>query len=735
MTLWSSEIKELKKLYESLEGQLPELAKELERLIKADDENMILLYSRRCLEVIITDLCECELRRDRGTEPLKGIVDKLNKEKKTPPHIIASMHGLIELSTYGAHPKDFEPEQVKPVLINLDIIIKWYLKYKEAGSEIKAISFKENIHELKPAKNVKKSNIIPKKSIIGIVTGLILLIVIVVAILILTGIAGSGRQTKELEKSIAVLPFRNDSPDSTNQYFIDGTMEAILDNLCKISDLTVVSRTSVEQFRKTTKPVREIAKRLNVNYILEGSGQKSENEIRITVQLIDANKDKHIWSYPYEGEATDIFKLESRIAESIAAKLKVLISSEEKQLIEKPPSISLTAYDFYQRGREEYWNFWSDNTNREALKKAELFYRRALNYDSSFAQAISGLAWVYYYNQSNSDYFSENFMDSVLILANIAGSYNNQLSEVYTLRGAYHHQKGESKLAIEEYHKAIRFNPNDWMAYSALGDLYVFDDLVKAIDNYYKAAFINRGEQLPDLLRKIGTVCSLAGFQEKAWQYFNEALNLDNDSLRYYYYMMGPDLLIGNLEKTIEYGTKILTVDSTYFVKKITFLLLQTYAFLGNYEESLKYLYKYLGSTQDIEQSDLGSMWLIGIVFYKNGYKEKADFYFNETIKRCNKIMALGRAYAEESGVYYDLAAVYAFRGEKDKAYENLKIFNKKQKMSIGDILSMKRDPLFDGIRDEPEYQQIVRDGEAKYRIEHERVKKWLEEQGMLTIN
>ena len=130
MAIWSVEIKELEKLCFSLKGQLPELEKELERLIKADDENMILLYSRRCLEVIITDLCECELKRPRKTEPLKGIIDKLHKEEKVPSHIISSIHGLNELSTYGAHPKDFDPEQVKPVLVNLDIIIKWYLKYK-----------------------------------------------------------------------------------------------------------------------------------------------------------------------------------------------------------------------------------------------------------------------------------------------------------------------------------------------------------------------------------------------------------------------------------------------------------------------------------------------------------------------------------------------------------------------------------------------------------------------------
>jgi hypothetical protein len=131
MAIWSIEIKELEKLYESFKGQLPDLEKELGRLIKADDENMILLYSRRCLEVIITDLCECELKRPRKTEPLQGIIDKLLKEEKVPSNIIASMHGLNELSTFGAHPKDFDPKQIRTTLINLETIIEWYLKYKK----------------------------------------------------------------------------------------------------------------------------------------------------------------------------------------------------------------------------------------------------------------------------------------------------------------------------------------------------------------------------------------------------------------------------------------------------------------------------------------------------------------------------------------------------------------------------------------------------------------------------
>ncbi len=135
-----------------LKVSFPELEKELEQLVKFDDPNVILLYSRRCLEVILTDLCECELKRPSGTEPLKGIIDKLHKEHKVPDHIATSMHGLNDLSTYGTHPKDFDPEQVKPVLINLDIILKWYLKYK---------GFKVVV---KPEQEVKTIDIKPEKA-------------------------------------------------------------------------------------------------------------------------------------------------------------------------------------------------------------------------------------------------------------------------------------------------------------------------------------------------------------------------------------------------------------------------------------------------------------------------------------------------------------------------------------------------------------------------------------------
>ena len=129
MAIWTGEIKELEALYSSLKGRRPDLEIELEQLIKAADKNMVMIYARRALEVVITELCERELNMPRGTQPLAGIIDKLKKEEKVPDHIIVSMRNLNSLSVFGAHPKDFNPRQVKPVLLDLTTVLEWYFEY------------------------------------------------------------------------------------------------------------------------------------------------------------------------------------------------------------------------------------------------------------------------------------------------------------------------------------------------------------------------------------------------------------------------------------------------------------------------------------------------------------------------------------------------------------------------------------------------------------------------------
>jgi hypothetical protein len=156
------------------------------------------------------------------------------------------------------------------------------------------------------------------------------------------------------------------------------------------------------------------------------------------------------------------------------------------------------------------------------------------------------------------------------------------------------------------------------------------------------------------------------------------------------------------------------------------------YMILGQFEESLKYFEKHIEKIKELNILNLNNMVEIGYVYWQLGYKEEAEYYFIEQINYCNRMNELGRFHAQQKLTYYDLAAVYAFRGEKDKAYENLRIFNQRQRMPIWAVNMIKHEPLFDSMRDEPEFQQIVRDVEAKYQAEHERIRKWLEEQGML---
>ena len=738
MTLWSVEIKELETLFTSIKGRFPELEKELEHLIKTDDENVALLYSRRCLEIIITDLCECELKRPRKTEPLKGIIDKLNREGSIPSYIIASMQNLNTLSTFGAHPKEFDPEQVKPVLSNLTIIIKWYLKYKDAQtiSKSRAEEVKDKTKVFDDATE-KIQN--PKKRFILLLSGLTLVMVIIVAVLFVLNIIGGENQTKELEKSIAVLPFLDDSQEKENTAFINGIMDEVLINLQTINDLRVPGHTSVEQYRNNvTKSIPEIAKELGVNYIVEGSGQKYGNTFRLRVQLIEAAKDRHVWGDSYEQEikeTKDIFRIQSQVAQAIATELKAIITPEEKQIIEKTPTSSLSAYDFFLRGREEHIRYWMDKNNIQALEKAEKFYHSALEYDSSYAQAFTGLALAYWDKHYWDTYFSEDFLDSVLIYSDIALSFDHKLAEAYSLRGDYYRENGNYTQAFEEYEAALKINPNYWKVYESIGNLYSQQgDYVRSLQNLNIALKMNHDQELPILLRTLGTEYWIIGFPDKAKYYYNEALKLDEDSLTYLFCLSQIEIYVmENYLKALELAKQGYRIDSNNI--DILENLADAYTLNGQYEMAMIYCQKLLSRLESLRVIRYNMMHRVAELYMKIGQSEEADYYFNIQKKYCEEAIAFNREYAIKGWAYYDLAGIYAFMGEHEKAYENLQHYYLMiNSESISIVWFIKNDPLFESIRDEPEFQQIVRDVEAKYQAEHERVRKWLEEQGDLPV-
>jgi TolB-like protein/AraC-like DNA-binding protein/Tfp pilus assembly protein PilF len=600
------------------------------------------------------------------------------------------------------------------------------------------ISFLNDINTVKskPERSQKKS---PRRTILYLVSGILILSGIIYFINNVyhkkSSFIGAGSSGGNREMSIAVLPFRNLSNNPDDMYIYDGVMDEILTNLSRIHDLRVVSRTTVEQFRESTKSASQIAKKLDVDYIVEGSGQKYGNTFKLRIQLIEASRDKHIWARSYEKEireTKDIFNIQSQAAQSIATEVNASITQEEKLLIDKISTTSLTAYDFFLRGRNELYKYKasliyrSDLINMEQLARAEEMFNKALDYDSVFGRAYIGLADIYWARHWSETYLSENFLDSVLILADQALSYDDRLAEGYYYRGEYYSQKGETEKALIEYNLALKYNPNYWEVYYTVGQnvfLYNYDhmDFVKGLEYLHKAVSINHGTELPFLLRELGDAFSgWAGFPEISKYYYLEALKLDNDTNSLYTFKTDKEKL--------EALTKKYSGDSSNLWTILN--LTRTYAELGQYKEALKYTKKYQNRLNERSYLFFSGRTGIGYIYWMNGYKKEAEKWFSEQIRISEESLKLGRNYSMDA--YCDLASIYALTNQKEKALENLRIFAKNRLFPYFRVIWMKEGPMLNSIRNEPEFQKILKDIESKYQAEHERVEKWLEEQGML---
>src|SRR5438874_5789768 len=202
-----------------------------------------------------------------------------------------------------------------------------------------------------------------------------------------------------LRKSIAVLPFENLSEDKANAYFADGIQEEILTRLSRIGDLKVISRTSTQRFKSSPDDLPQIAKQLGVANILEGTVQKAGDQVRVNVQLIDADSDSHLWAERYDRKLTDIFAVESDIAAKIADALQARLTGAERRAISSQPTENTEAHELYLRGRFCF-NKWLGPVRAvipggEEFDKSAQYYQQAIELDPNYALPYAGLADFY----------------------------------------------------------------------------------------------------------------------------------------------------------------------------------------------------------------------------------------------------------------------------------------------------------------------------------------------------
>ncbi len=271
------------------------------------------------------------------------------------------------------------------------------------------------------------------------------------------------------EKSIAVLPFENLSDDRENTFFADGVHDDILSSLARIADLKVISRTSVQQYRTGTRNLREIGEALGVAHVLEGTVRRSGNRVRVNAQLINARTDAHIWAETFDRELTDLFAIQSELAERIVKALQANLSPREMAGLQKPPTSDLEAYDLYVRARDLFrWSGIGDP--HENGEKALPLLDQALARDPQFALAhyltsrIHGELFWFGYDKSPAR------IAKAKEAAETALRLRPDLGEGHLALAFYHYYSTRDyEVAIRELTLAQRALPNESDVASALG--------------------------------------------------------------------------------------------------------------------------------------------------------------------------------------------------------------------------------------------------------------------------
>src|ERR1700704_1749153 len=299
---------------------------------------------------------------------------------------------------------------------------------------------------------------------------------------------------RKLDKSIAVLPFENLSDDKENAFFADGMQDDILTNLSKIGELKVISRTSVMGYRGKTANVREIGKQLGVSNILEGSVRRSGNKVRVNVQLIDANSDEHIWASDYDRDVTDVFAIQTDLAQKITEALQAKLSPAEKSRMERKPTENGEAYLAFVQAH----NLSCAVEDLEKLKQSEQLYARAIELDPNFALALAR------YSQLQSWFFhsvepTRERRQKARALAEQALQLQPDLPEAHLARGfSYYYGDNNYDAALKEFEIAQSGLPNESEVYLALGAIQRRQGKwTESTANLEKAASLNPKDSWP----------------------------------------------------------------------------------------------------------------------------------------------------------------------------------------------------------------------------------------------
>ena len=467
----------------------------------------------------------------------------------------------------------------------------------------------------------------------------------------LEGKGEKAYDNKSIERSVVVLPFINMSNDPEQEYFSDGLTEELISSLSRLKDMRVISRTTSMQYKATQKDIKTIGRENGVNYIIEGSVRKHGNNLRITAQFIDANRDIHLWAETFRGTIDEIFDIQEMVSEKIVEGLRIQLTREEQSMLEKRYTDDTEAYQLYLKGRY----FWKKR-NEEGLKSAIFHFEKALEKDPDYALAWAGLADTYslmgeYTNISRRELFPKQ-----MTAINRALEIDSRLGEAHiSLAISLMLNEWDWKNSEKEFQLGIELSPN------------------YATGHHWYAEWL-----------------LFMGKTEEAFQQISLAVQLDRvsqgilkDKGIFYYYS-------GQFEEAIKMGMMTLELDSNFAPGYR--LLSLAYQGMKMFDEAITENQRWGQLTGNRIKTDVA----LAEIYAAAGRKEEAEKIIKE-VERGKDL---------SGNDHRGMALVYAALSENDKAFTWLEKSYAKHEESL---CSLKIDPKMKPLHSDARFNALLK--------------------------
>jgi len=468
-------------------------------------------------------------------------------------------------------------------------------------------------------------------------------------------------EEQEPKKSIIVLPFEDISPEGDNEYFSDGLTEEIFTDLSHVRDLLVISRNSAMTFKDTNKRTSEIAKIVNVRYVLEGSVRKAGNNLRITAQLIDAATDAHLWAEKYRGTLEDVFDIQEEVSSKIVDALKVTLSPEEKKRIAERPIDDIQAYQCYLKARQEMWKWTADG-----LERAKTLIQSGMNILGENELFYIAMGTIYAQHKNFAIQKDESYIKKAEECVRDAFKLNADSSRGHYLMGFIELElRGNTKEAVKEMEAALATDSND-----------------------------------SETLNMLAYAYAMSGKGYEADPLFKKAVEIDPLNPLIYLFSAAASAYDGEFATALDLITTCLQMNPENPLARYGHALFLAYN--HRYDEAFRSIEQHIKESPQSVWAQLG-------VFLKYALQNKQAMALQTVTEELRDAMKWDNIYP----VW--MAECYALIGENDEAIDWIEEATRWGFINYN--FFTKHDPFLENIREEPRFKKLME--KVKYRSEH----------------